>query len=74
MLFRSVTETNFDHLWQLVLITNLTTLLPLPLLFLLPSASAQGTTVTAAEETPLTPSGLNLDPVAITVSTLESDC
>ncbi|MFM7470008.1 MAG: folate/biopterin family MFS transporter [Nodosilinea sp.] len=69
-----VTETNFDHLWQLVLITNLTTLLPLPLLFLLPSASAQGTTVTAAEETPLTPSGLNLDPVAITVSTLESDC
>jgi folate/biopterin transporter len=37
-----VTETNFDHLWQLVLITNLTTLLPLPLLFLLPTTSSQG--------------------------------
>ncbi|MEO1069084.1 MAG: folate/biopterin family MFS transporter, partial [Cyanobacteria bacterium J06638_6] len=38
-----VTETNFDHLWQLVVITNLTTLLPLPLLFLLPNTSSQGT-------------------------------
>ncbi len=36
-----VTETNFDHLWQLVLITNLTTLLPLPLLALLPNTSSQ---------------------------------
>jgi len=36
-----VTETNFTHLWLLVLITNLTTLLPLPLLGLLPTASAQ---------------------------------
>lgn len=36
-----ITETNFDHLWQLVLLTNLTTLLPLPLLFLLPLASSQ---------------------------------
>jgi folate/biopterin transporter len=39
-----VTETNFDHLWQLVLLTNLTTLLPLPLLFLLPLASSQNAT------------------------------
>ncbi|MCM1984657.1 folate/biopterin family MFS transporter [Lyngbya confervoides] len=31
-----VTETNFDRLWLLVLITNLTTLLPLPLLRWLP--------------------------------------
>jgi hypothetical protein len=38
-----VTEAQFDHLWILVLITNLTTLLPLPLLFLLPEASSQGT-------------------------------
>lgn len=38
----SVTETNFDNLWELVLITNLTTLLPLPLLFLLPNTSSQG--------------------------------
>jgi hypothetical protein len=36
-----VTETSFDHLWQLVLITNLTTLLPLPLLFLLPTTTSQ---------------------------------
>ena len=35
-----VTETDFENLWLLVTITNLTTLLPLPLLFLLPSASA----------------------------------
>ncbi len=35
-----VTETDFDNLWLLVTITSLTTLLPLPLLFLLPSMSA----------------------------------
>jgi folate/biopterin transporter len=32
-----VTETNFDNLWLLVLITNLSTLLPLPFLGLLPA-------------------------------------
>jgi len=37
-----VTERNFDNLWLLVLITNLTTVLPLPLLFLLPATSSQG--------------------------------
>jgi len=35
-----VTETNFDQLWLLVLITNLTTLLPLPFLGWLPNAQA----------------------------------
>ena len=35
-----VTETDFSNLWLLVLITNLTTLLPLPLLGMLPAASA----------------------------------
>ena len=35
-----VTETDFSNLWLLVTITNLTTLLPLPLLFLLPNDSA----------------------------------
>ena len=35
-----VTETNFDNLWLLVTLTNLSTLLPLPLLFLLPKASS----------------------------------
>src|SRR6478672_9851024 len=33
-----VTETNFEHLWQLVVITNLSTLLPLPLLGWLPAS------------------------------------
>lgn len=37
-----VTETDFENLWLLVLLTNLSTLLPLPLLFLLPSTSSQG--------------------------------
>ncbi|MGB3514046.1 MAG: folate/biopterin family MFS transporter [Microcoleaceae cyanobacterium] len=36
-----VTETNFDNLWLLVVITNLSTLLPLPFLNLLPTANAQ---------------------------------
>jgi folate/biopterin transporter len=36
-----VTETDFSHLWQLVLVTNLSTLLPLPFLGLLPRATAQ---------------------------------
>ncbi len=35
-----VTETDFSNLWLLVLITNITTLLPLPLLGLLPTSSA----------------------------------
>ena len=35
-----VTETDFSNLWLLVLLTNLSTLLPLPLLGMLPSASA----------------------------------
>jgi len=35
-----ITETDFENLWLLVLLTNLTTLLPLPLLGLLPAASA----------------------------------
>ncbi len=48
----SVTESNFDNLWELVLITNLTTLLPLPLLFLLPSSSSQSVGDSHAEELP----------------------
>lgn len=45
-----VTETDFDNLWLLVTITSLTTLLPLPLLFLLPDASASSTTDLATVE------------------------
>lgn len=37
-----VTETDFSNLWLLVLITNLTTLLPLPLLGMLPQTSSVG--------------------------------
>ncbi|NET30997.1 MAG: folate/biopterin family MFS transporter [Cyanothece sp. SIO1E1] len=36
-----ITETNFDRLWLLVLLTNLSTLLPLPLLSLLPATDAR---------------------------------
>lgn len=36
-----VTETNFEHLWLLLLITNLSSLLPLPLLKLLPNEDPQ---------------------------------
>jgi folate/biopterin transporter len=53
-----VTETNFDRLWLLVLITNLSTLLPLPLLNWLPSA----------EEVPMTEAvavvAIDLDPTS----------
>ena len=36
-----VTETNFDHLWLLIIITNLSTLLPLPFLGWLPAGDPQ---------------------------------
>ena len=39
--FLGVTETNFDRLWLLLLITNLSTLLPLPFLKLLPEGDPQ---------------------------------
>ncbi len=42
-----VTETNFEHLWMLMLVTNLSTLLVLPLVQWLPDASA------ITEEVPL---------------------
>ncbi|MFK8182935.1 MAG: folate/biopterin family MFS transporter [Phormidesmis sp.] len=45
-----VTETDFTNLWLLVLITNLSTLLPLPLLGMLPAASATGTNEDEPEE------------------------
>ncbi|MDJ0617334.1 MAG: folate/biopterin family MFS transporter [Calothrix sp. MO_192.B10] len=41
-----VTETNFELLWLLVVITNFSTLLPLPFLNWLPPASFQGETFT----------------------------
>ncbi|MGD1854231.1 MAG: folate/biopterin family MFS transporter [Leptolyngbyaceae cyanobacterium] len=51
-----VTETDFANLWLLVTVTNLTTLLPLPLLFLLPNTSASAETAPLeAVEDALTP-------------------
>ncbi|MEB3883452.1 folate/biopterin family MFS transporter [Lyngbya sp. CCY1209] len=47
-----VTETNFDNLWLLLTITNLSTLLPLPLIHWLPQVSARG-----EEESPESPDG-----------------
>lgn len=68
-----ITETNFDHLWQLVLLTNLTTLLPLPLLFLLPMASSQNPDSENYTE-PLwqSPDSSNLAPIALSAERLES--
>lgn len=40
-----VTESNFDNLWLLVAIANLSSLLPLPLLGLLPTGDPQGESV-----------------------------
>ena len=42
MHFLGVTETNFNNLWLLVTISNLSTLLPLPFLNWLPAAEANG--------------------------------
>jgi folate/biopterin transporter len=53
-----VTETNFDKLWLLVLITNLSTLLPLPLLNWLPSADE----IPMADPVPV---AIDLDPTSI---------
>jgi folate/biopterin transporter len=53
-----VTETNFDKLWLLVLITNLSTLLPLPLLNWLPSADE----VPMADPVPV---AIDLDPTSM---------
>lgn len=46
-----VTETDFGNLWLLVLLTNTSTLLPLPLLGLLPEASAVESDRTSHSET-----------------------
>ncbi|MEH2409055.1 folate/biopterin family MFS transporter [Nostoc sp.] len=45
-----ITATNFDSLWLLVLITNLSTLLPLPFINWLPAAEEQTETSKAGEQ------------------------
>lgn len=52
-----VTETNFDKLWLLVTLTNLSTLLPLPLLGWLPAGASQDVPV-AVTPTPDAPASL----------------
>jgi folate/biopterin transporter len=42
--FLQITESNFDNLWIMILITNLSTLLPLPLIGWLPSQQPTGST------------------------------
>ena len=56
----NVTEIDFSNLWLLLLITNLSNLIPLPFLRLLPKASA----------TELDPA----DPVSLDKSGAESSC
>jgi folate/biopterin transporter len=47
-----INETNFDQLWLLVVITNLSTLLPLPFLGWLPGADAQTDTNSTIQSVP----------------------
>lgn len=51
-----VTETNFDHLWLLVVITNASSLLPLPFLGWLPAADPQAEIQAAETRKSLPPS------------------
>ena len=50
-----VTETNFEHLWLLILITNLSTLLPLPFLGWLPAGDPQAKQETSIDSQSLPP-------------------
>ena len=75
-----VTETNFDNLWLLVTLTNFSTLLPLPLLFLLPKTSSLGDGVaTSSESSKLPeasegfPDAVNPSRVALPVVAIESE-
>ena len=75
-----VTETNFDNLWLLVTVTNLSTLLPLPLLFLLPKTSSQGEGTIASSQTlstsqtaKLSPAVETKPPVVFPVGAVESE-
>ncbi|NER81772.1 MAG: folate/biopterin family MFS transporter [Leptolyngbya sp. SIO1D8] len=76
-----VTETNFDNLWLLVTLTNLSTLLPLPLLFLLPKTSSQGETVSpsgkalqASESAEMSlETAIAPEPVTIPLTAIESE-
>jgi folate/biopterin transporter len=75
-----VTETNFEHLWLLVTLTNLSTLLPLPLLFLLPKTSSKGelegtsdAVLSPSEAARITPDIDAGGPVVLPVGAVESE-
>lgn len=67
-----VTDTNFDNLWILVLIANLSTLLPLPLLGWLPASDAMPNDAEfppALEADPAKPFGQAFMPDLVSMST-----
>ena len=73
-----VTETNFENLWLLVTLTNVSTLLPLPLLFLLPKTSSQGEDEVISSKTLAESQAANLaavveseEPVGIAIGAIE---
>lgn len=75
-----VTETDFENLWVLVTLTNLSTLLPLPLLFLLPTTSSQGDgevisskTLQATQAAKMSPEVDSGEPVVLPVGAVESE-
>ncbi|MEM9769218.1 MAG: folate/biopterin family MFS transporter, partial [Cyanobacteria bacterium P01_D01_bin.71] len=75
-----VTETNFENLWLLVTLTNLSTLLPLPLLFLLPRTSSQGeevivsgSSLPAGEVIALSPDSSGGQSIALPVGAVKSE-
>jgi len=76
-----VTETNFENLWLLVTLTNASTLLPLPLLFLLPKTSSQGEaesvtskSLAAAKAAEIASDGASdRDPLAVPIGVVEPD-
>lgn len=76
-----ITETDFENLWLLVTLTNLSTLLPLPLLFLLPKTSSQGDekimvsgqALPVSQATKMSPEIDSGEPIALPVGAVESE-
>jgi len=60
-----ITETNFQQLWLLIVIANVSTLFPLPLLHWLPEQASETNLFTAADIAPLPLDTLLADPLAV---------
>lgn len=74
--FLGVTDVNFTNLWLLVLITNLTNLLPLPLLGWLPetqTAIARASELNPILPEPLHPELPNTEPVPVPVTVMHPE-